>query len=205
MVVAPHAEELGAPGRPRGRPRSERADAAIVAATLGVLGRLGFAGLTVEAVAASAGVGKATIYRRWDTKDDLVVHALSCLKQGTEPVLVGDLRRDLIACLESTRRSMSRSLAGRVMPHVLATAPPELQRLYWSRVVAPSRHVVEGVLRGGIATGELAPIADLELVVDLLVGPVILRRMLAAARPPATAAQVEAVVDLVLAGLRPRG
>lgn len=197
------ASPAGGTSRSPGRPRSARAEAAILDATLELLAVDGLA-LTVEAIAQRAGVGKATVYRRWPGKEDLVVEALSSLKHGVRGPLSGELRADLIACVEGTRVALARTIAGRLLPHVMATASAELQQLYWDRVVAPQRRVVTAVLLTAVAAGEIVEPPDIELLIDLLVGPAIIRSLLGAVRSAATPLQVEVVVDTVLTGLRPR-
>jgi AcrR family transcriptional regulator len=95
-VPAPHQPELTRPGR-GGRPRDPSRDGVIRAAIVQVLADSGYAGLTMDAVAAAAGVGKATIYRRWRTKSELVADAVTELSSSTIEVpdtgsLEGDLR-----------------------------------------------------------------------------------------------------------------
>src|SRR3954451_25328604 len=90
--------------RPPGRPRSERAEKAIIDATLDLLvEEAGVAGVTIEAVAARAGVGKTTIYRRWANKEALIVDALATLKAPI-PELTGlSAREDLLAFTRAVR------------------------------------------------------------------------------------------------------
>ena len=85
-----------AESRRPGRPRSEQAEQAIIEATLDLFGEQGFEGVCVEAVAARAGVGKATIYRRWPNKEELLLAALSSMKSPI-PEPTGSVRDDLVA------------------------------------------------------------------------------------------------------------
>jgi AcrR family transcriptional regulator len=158
--------------RPPGRPRSSRADEAIVDAVLDLLA----AGTTVEAlsmeaVAARAGVGKATIYRRWPHKDALVLDAVAAVKEPL-PELPGEsVRSDLILLVRAVGKSRD-GRAGKIMPCLI----PELQRpgrlrsLYLD-MIEERRDVTREVLRRGIATGELRPDTDIELTVALLGAP----------------------------------
>lgn len=88
-----HATEAGE--RQGGRPRSPAAHRAILDATLALLAELGFERMSIEAIAAHAGVGKTTIYRRWKTKEDLVADALSSVKAVPVAPDTGDLRTDI--------------------------------------------------------------------------------------------------------------
>src|SRR5256885_14111497 len=89
------AGPAGTSRRP-GRPRSEQAEQAIIEATLDLFAEQGFEGVCIEAVAARAGVGKATLYRRWPNKEELLLAALSSLKSPF-PEPVGNVRDDLVA------------------------------------------------------------------------------------------------------------
>src|SRR5215831_11164328 len=97
------------PGRPSGpaarpgRPRSPAADEAILDATVDLLAEQGFLGLSIEAVAARAGVAKTTIYRRWPTKDDLLMDAIACLKHAHPEPQGESLRDDLIDMISRMR------------------------------------------------------------------------------------------------------
>ena len=158
--------------RPPGRPRSSRADGAIVDAVLDLLA----AGTTVEAlsmeaVAARAGVGKATIYRRWPHKDALVLDAVAAVKEPL-PELPGEsVRGDLILLVRAIGKSRD-GRAGKIMPCLI----PELQhpgrlRSLYVDMIEERRDVTREVLRRGIATGELRPDTDIELTVALLGAP----------------------------------
>src|SRR5580692_10743847 len=91
--------EAGTGPRRPGRPRSERADRAIIEATLSLLAESGAAGLCIEKVAARAGVGKSTIYRRWPGKEDLLLHAMASLKVPLPEPRGRSVREDLKAVL----------------------------------------------------------------------------------------------------------
>jgi AcrR family transcriptional regulator len=158
--------------RPPGRPRSSHADAAIVNAVLGLLAEGSTVeALTMEAVAARAGVGKATIYRRFADKDELVLAAVEAVKPAPPEPLGQSVRDDLIAIARHVTR-VREGIAGQIMPCMV----PELQRpgrlrdLYL-KLVEDRREVTRSVLRRGIATGELRPDTDVELAAVLLAAP----------------------------------
>jgi AcrR family transcriptional regulator len=198
--------DSGAVGyRPPGRPRDTRCDQAIIAATLHALASSGFTGLSMEAVAARAGVGKATVYRRWPTKEALVTDALATLADTSEPVDTGSLRDDLVAWLNTVRRHNLQTLSGRIMPRLLAERDthPDLFDTYRQRVLAPSREQVAAVLRRGVASGELDSDVDIDLVTDMLVGPVTYRQYTSGSQEVNTG-RIGAVVDTVLEGIRRR-
>nr|MDT0665171.1 TetR/AcrR family transcriptional regulator [Micromonospora sp. DSM 115978] len=191
--------------RAPGRPRDARCDEAIIEATLHTLASSGFAGLSMEAVASRAGVGKATVYRRWATKDALVADALATLVDNFEPIDTGSLRDDLVAWLNAVRRHNIQTLSGQIMPRLLAEkeSHPELFDTYRERVLAPSRARVAVVLRRGVDSGELAEDLDVDLVIDMLVGPVAYRQY-TSGRHEVSGGRIGAVVDTVLEGIRRR-
>ena len=162
---------LSAP-RPPGRPRSSHADAAIVNAVLSLLADgTTVEALTMEAVAARAGVGKATIYRRFADKDELVLAAVEAIKPRPPEPLGESLRDDLVAIARHVTR-VREGIAGQIMPCMV----PELQRpgrlrdLYL-KLVEDRREITRSVLRRGISTGELRPDTDIELAAVLLSAP----------------------------------
>lgn len=193
-----------AAGRAPGRPRSERADRAIVDATLELLAEHGFDGLTVEAVAARAGVGKATIYRRFSCRDALVADALSSLNDDLPPVPRASTARDtLVALLEQMRRRSHGSVSGRIMARVVgqAASNPELVRTFYERVVRHRRDRMLAVLSAGVESGELRDDVDLELAATLLVGPLLYSIWWGAAETGPGNVRSADIVDTVLAGL----
>ncbi|CAO5166939.1 Transcriptional regulator [Frankia sp. AiPs1] len=191
--------------RAPGRPRDPRYDGAIIEAALHELATVGFTGLSMEAVAASAGVGKATVYRRWPTKDALIGDALDTLADDVETVETGSLRDDLVAWLISLRRRNSHSLAGQIMPKLAAEhgAHPELFATYSHRVLEPPRRWAADLLRRGIASGELPADVDVDLVVDMLAGTVSYRQYLSGDRE-VSGSRIGRIVDMALDGIRAR-
>jgi AcrR family transcriptional regulator len=162
------AEE--APARGRGRPRSEKADAAILDATLRMLGTQGVAGTTIEGVAAEAGVGKTTIYRRWPTKIDLIRTAISAIVPGGDPPDTGSMAGDMAALADIQRQRLAGSRLSGIVPRLLAESmgDPELHRDFVERVIEPFRDMLRLFIERGIDRGELRPDLDVEPLVDLL-------------------------------------
>ncbi|OHV25142.1 TetR family transcriptional regulator [Parafrankia soli] len=204
--AAPGGRPAPAPSgvvRPPGRPRDTRCDTAIIQATLTELATSGFGGLSMEAVAAAAGVGKGTVYRRWPTKGALVADALATLAEPYEPHDTGSLRDDLVAALNSVRRHSIQTLSGRIMPRLLAEKEthPELFETYRQQVIVPSRERVASVLRRGVAEGELLADLDIDLVTDMLVGPVSYRQYTSGSHE-VSGTRIGQIVDTVLGGIR---
>ena len=187
--------------RPPGRPRSARADEAIVDAVLDLIADgTSIEALTMDAVAARAGVGKATVYRRWPNKEALVSDAVVAIK-GDVPTPRGEsVREDLIALLTLVGRANSR--AGQIMPCLM----PEIKRnpaLYqrYMEWMEKRREVIRDVLRRGVRTGELDPDLDVELALAALTGPLTLQTALKWHPHLPKHRLAERLVDMMFAGI----
>lgn len=187
-----------------GRPRDPSRDEALVEATLALLAEGGYAALTMEAVAAHAGVGKATLYRRWSNKEQLVVDALATLVEAPELVEHDGVRDQLVALLEAIRRKHG-SRAGRIFPRLVSEAVdnPELMNRYRAQVLEPRRRLFRSVLAQGIAEGLVRPDVDLDHAIDLLVGPMAYRNLIRNDPPPGPDLAAR-IVDDVLRALAPQ-
>lgn len=193
-------DETTAGERPRGRPRSAIADKAILDAAVELFADRGFEGFSVEDVADRAGVSKATVYRRYPSKVDLVVEAASCLAADeiTFPD-TGSLRDDVRGLARSLVETFRTSPAGRVMPVMTFERRryPELDAGY-RRFLADRKTRTREILRRGIERGELPPDTDVAVMGSMLVGPIFHRLMIT--QEPLDNAFVDALVDAVLRG-----
>jgi AcrR family transcriptional regulator len=191
--------------RSPGRPRSVRADEAIVQATLDLLAEGStIETLSIEAIAARAGVGKATIYRRWPGKDALLLDALRTLK-GTPPLPDGrSVRDDLVLLVGAIGHNID-PRAAKIMPCLVpeVNRSPVHYQLYRS-MVEPRRKLMRQVLERGIRTGELRPDIDVDLAMALLSGPMLMQRILRWQPELDEKVLPERIVDGVLDGLRAR-
>lgn len=158
--------------RRAGRPRVAAHDGAILDAALRLLATAGFGGMTIDAVAAEAGVSKATVYLRWSTKADLATAALAHVRETGATRPTGDLRRDLAAILGAMRRNIRRLSAMGIIGTCLAEeqATPELLALFRERSIAPRRAEIRALIEAARLRGELRDDADTEAAVDLLMG-----------------------------------
>jgi AcrR family transcriptional regulator len=194
------------PVRPRGRPRRASARPAIVAATLDLLAERDFQATTIEAIAARAGVGRNTIYRRWSSKEELIADALSELAVPG-PAGDGDLYALLRRYLRDQERAFSDPRVGRLLPGLLG----ELERnpqfaLAWSeRVVRPRRQAIVETLERALGRGELRPGADPELIADLLIGPPFLRLLFPLGLPEVPKSYAEDLLATIWQGIAPVG
>lgn len=190
----------------RGRPRSDVAHQAILDAFRDQLIAVGFTRLKLEHVAAQAGVGKATIYRRWASKEAL---ALAVLLELTSPYIavpeLGSTRAEMEMLVGSVIRALTQTTAGPVIRALLSqfAGNPALGDPFRATVVRARREEVARVIARGIARGDLRPDADVDIATELLVGPVYFRLMFGGDLSQALGPQV---VDALLAGygsLRP--
>jgi AcrR family transcriptional regulator len=168
------AESAAGPRR-RGRPRSQQADKAILAAALDLFAERGPDALGIEQVAARAGVGKATIYRRWRGKEDMLLDAVGSLRSQL-PVPQGrSVRADLVAILDWICREAADPRRARLFALLQGEGAryPRLLARYLDTVVEPRREVVASVLRRGVATGELRENTDIDAAALLLNGAVL--------------------------------
>ena len=187
-----------------GRPRSERAEQAIIDATLEAIGDCGVDGVRCEDVAARAGVGKATLYRRWPGKEDLLIAAFASLKSPLPEPRGESVREDLIAMLEVMAADADDPRYARqfALLHGEGERYPRLVRRYREQVVEPRRDLIRSVLRRGVASGELRPGTDVEVAMLLLTGAVMARGKHDAT--PAEPGFASRVVDELLRGIGAR-
>ena len=212
MSVEQHTGEARAspkasPARTRGRPRSQEAHQAILAAVIELLGEQGLNGLTIEAVAARAGVGKTTIYRRWGHKNDLIVEAIEQLRPPTDALPdTGSLLGDLNMMVAVQRERLEASRLPRIMPRVLSEAmeDPELHAAIVTRAVVPIREALARMLQRGIDRGELRDDLDVETTVDVLHAIPVYKLLLSGGATESIAGVPDQVVPILLDGIRAR-
>lgn len=202
VVEAVEAVEVVEPAHRRtpGRPRSERASRAIIRAALELLQEgVSVDALSVEAVAARAGVGKATLYRRWPNKEAVLLEALESLVEPQSRVEGGDVRQDVTMVVEELCRWVAESRSARLLPRLMSA--PTLYGHYVRLVVDPRIAAVREVLAGGVRRGALADHSDVDTLSTALVGAVLSRVVLGDAAPEAPPGERAArIVDHVLAG-----
>ncbi|WP_433253776.1 TetR/AcrR family transcriptional regulator [Streptosporangium sp. CA-135522] len=187
--------------------RSEQSRRAILSAAIALLGELGYAKLTIEAIAARAGVGKQTIYRWWPSKGAVLVDAALSLSEDEEGSIAlpdtGDLRADLRVVLRAivdeyndpAFDTMTRALT------VESLTDPKLNAEITGRVLRPLLEVTKDRLRAGQEAGQVSEEVDLDLAVEVLYAPIYHRWMLRT--NPLTHAYADTVLDLALKALGP--
>ncbi len=169
--AGPRRDERETSRRP-GRPRSEQAEQAIIEATLDLFAEQGFEGVCVEAVAARAGVGKATIYRRWPNKEELLLAAFGSLKSPFPEPKGVSVRDDLLAMVEVMCADKADPRKSRRYALLLGEGDkyPRLMARYKETIVQPRRDAMRAVIRHGVETGELRPDTDVEIAMLTLTG-----------------------------------
>ncbi len=160
------------PTRGPGRPRNSATDTHILEAALTLMARHGYAHMTLDDVAALAGVTKPAIYRRYASKHDLAVAALAHYRLRGLPAPTGHTRADLVAQLAHFKQGIERPFGMVMIGTVLAEEfdTPDLLAQFREHIVAPRRAAFRQILHAAHQRGELHPEADLELAVTMLVG-----------------------------------
>jgi AcrR family transcriptional regulator len=186
----------------RGRRRLASTEAKILTATREILAERGVRSLTVEGVAARAGVAKTTIYRRYRSRDDLALAVLIDMVRTVSAVPdVADVRAELVHVLRATLDVLRTTLMGRVMQGLVSELAVDegLSAAFREQVVALRITEVARVLARGAERGELRPDLDVGLVHELLFGPIYYRLLLSG--EPLEPAFADRVVDAVLPAL----
>ena len=196
----------GAPGpaggAPRGRPRSAEADRAILTATADLLAERGLAAMSIEEVAARAGVGKTTIYRRWPSKGLLALDAFVISFRAEQPQPdTGTLRGDMLSALHAWVRAVTQTAMGPMLTGLIAEAQhdPELRGAWRDRVLEPMRTQHRVMLDRAIERGEIPATVDRDVVLDLFFGAAEHRLLLG--HLPMTGDFITEVVDMILTGI----
>jgi AcrR family transcriptional regulator len=187
--------------RPRGRPRSETARTAILAATIALLIDQGLHAMNMDDVAERAGVSKATIYRWWASKEMLALDALAtawALPTSGKWADTGSLRGDLLAHLRPWVKQVKTKPYGRVIAALIAEAQvdPDFAKLYRENFILPRRAEARVLFVRAIERGEIAADVDFDVSLDLLYGP--LYHRLLHLHAPLTDRFTQDVVDAVV-------
>jgi AcrR family transcriptional regulator len=193
----------GSRKRSPGRPRSEQARMAILRSTLKLLGESGFSDLTIEAVAARARVGKATVYRWWPNKAALIADAFaSSTTRKLHFPDTGSVRSDMSQQMRQVIK-IFRSRRGRIVSAILGggQSDRDLIAAFRERFLWPRRQEAYATIRRGILRGELRKDADLDVLLDALYGPIYMRFLIR--HDKLTPDFVDRLCELVLGGARP--
>jgi AcrR family transcriptional regulator len=189
----------------RGRPRSEAARKAILAAAAELLLDRGLPGVSMDAVAERAGVSKATIYRWWPTKETLALDMLYNEWTRVTPQIYesGSLRVDLFSLLSAWSRLASGRPYGRVVAAMLmeGQTDPAFSAEYLRRMVEPRRDQARAIFGAAVERGEIPADTNIEVAIDLIYGP--LYHRLLHGHAPLDDQFVDDIVDMALRGIQP--
>jgi AcrR family transcriptional regulator len=193
---------------PRGRPRSEAARQAILAAAMELLLDQGLTAMSMDDVARRAGVSKATIYRWWPSKERLALDALAAewtTSASADKGDTGTLRGDLLARFRPWVRQLNRRPYARVVAGLVAAAQndAEFGELYRQHFVQPRRDATRELLIRARDRWEIAAGTDLEVTLDLLYGPIYHR--LLHGHAPLNEPFARHVIDAVISSIAPMG
>ncbi|MFF5705239.1 TetR/AcrR family transcriptional regulator [Streptomyces sp. NPDC012794] len=181
----------------RGRPRDPRSHTAIIGATAELVAEAGYAATSIGAVAARAGVGKDTIYRRWPGKPELVFEAVFATTDDAPPPDTGTLAGDLTLLVQGLVDEFRAPAAAAALPGLLAdfAADPELKARIRGDFLAPAKQRLLVVFERAALRGEIAPETPVDLVLDTLAGAVFFHIGLVGEHPdPQLPARLAAVV-----------
>ena len=174
-------------------------------ATLDLLAKGGFDATTMDEIAASAGVGKNTIYRRWSSKEELVIDAVRSLTAAADPEDHEDVRELLRAQIRATQQTFDDPRTGRVLPVVLGELHrnPELAAAWTERVIGPRRRTLVKRVRSAVERGELRRGTDPNLVADLVLGPLLLRFLFTTAPRRSSPRYADMLLEAIWDGIGP--
>ena len=197
MKAAPDPSDQGARA---GRPRDPQIDAAVLDATLAVLGRSGYGGLTLEEVARRAGTTKPSIYRRWPNRQRLVLAALGQRLGTTRAPDTGCTLCDLDECLELFVTAFRRLPPGVIDPLFAdCVGDRELRAAFMTALFDPPRAAVRETLDRAHGRGDLRHDVDLDLILDLIGSLVHYRALFGHA--PTSDVEIERAVQALLQGI----
>ncbi len=192
-------ETAGPPAATRGpgRPRDQRASSAITGAALRQLDEVGYAGVSMESVASEAGVARATIYRRYRDKADLITAAIASNNSThLSPGSSRHPRRDLVSYLTEFDERFAESCLEVVGTLIGSRENPAALALHRQRVVGPRMGYLRSLLETAVQLGQLRPEVDLDLALQMLAGSVFARRV---AGEPSVPGWAERAVDMIWA------
>lgn len=160
------------------RTPSKEAHEKVLAAALHLIGERGIESTSMDAIAVEAGVSKATVYKHWAGKDELLLEVISTMQDKIPEYDSGDPRKDMADMLGYMAHSRKREELGRIWPRVIsyAISNPEFGKALQRHSFQPRREQVERILAHAVRTKQLKPDVDPELALDLLIGPLMRRR-----------------------------
>lgn len=194
--------------RKPGRPRSAQAHKAILDAALELLAEEGFQGLSIEDVAARAGVGKTTIYRRWSSKDELVIDAIHEIQVDLTTVDTGNFRNDLVILFKAAYQGiMTHPLLPQLVLRLISEfqANPEIFQVFLTQLLIPRLQRFIYMVEQAQARGEIRRDIDWTLALELITGPIFMHLLITHYLAPSMSSSddkwVEQMIDAEMHGI----
>ncbi|HEX9133030.1 MAG TPA: TetR/AcrR family transcriptional regulator [Ktedonobacteraceae bacterium] len=194
--------------RKPGRPRSAQAHKAILDAALELLAQEGFQGLSIEDIAARAGVGKTTIYRRWSSKDDLVIDAIHEIQVDLTTVDTGNFRNDLVILFKAANQGiMTHPLLPQLVLRLISEfqANPEIFQVFLTQLLIPRIQRFIYMVEQAQARGEIRRDIDWTLALELITGPIFIHLLISHYLAPSMSSSddkwIEQMIDAVMDGI----
>lgn len=155
-----------------GRPRSAKSHQAMLKAALELLGEVGFENMSIEAISARAGVGKTTIYRRYNSKDELVADAIESIRQDVVIPNTGNLYNDLDELIENAAQITLSPLGRQTVAMIISSAASNSQfaQIYWTKYLQPRREAFANVIERAKMRNEIQVDVDPGLIFDSMSG-----------------------------------
>ena len=195
--------------RKAGRPRSAQSHQAILEATLALFAEVGLQGLSIEAIAERAGVGKTTIYRRWSSKEDMIKDALELFRSGYPIPDTGNIRNDLLYIAKEARELFNRNpLMEKLIIKLMAEikTKPEIYRAFYEKLVASRIQQFRQIIERAQERGELRPDLDATFILYLIFSSLVYGNIFTEVIDPDAQQfyEPEAAVDALLCGIGTR-
>jgi AcrR family transcriptional regulator len=156
--------------KPHGRPRSIRSHQAMLQATLTLLAEVGFDTMSIEAIAARAGIGKTTIYRRYASKAELVADAIESIREEVVIPDTGNLQSDIDALIQNAAQITLNPLGRQTIAMIISSASSNAQfaQIYWTKYLQPRRKTFAIVVERAKVRNEISTDLDSDLVFDTM-------------------------------------
>lgn len=158
--------------KPPGRPRSAQSHQAILQAALELLAEVGFAAMSMDAIAARAGVGKTTIYRRYASKEELVADAIESIREEIVIPDTGNLQSDIDTLIQNAAQITLNPIGRQTVAMIISSASsnPQFAQIYWTKYLQPRRKAFAVVLERAKARQEIQANLDSDLIFDTMSG-----------------------------------
>lgn len=158
--------------KPPGRPRSAQSHQAILQAALELLAEVGFAAMSMDAIAARAGVGKTTIYRRYASKEELVADAIESIREEIVIPDTGNLQSDIDTLIQNAAQITLNPIGRQTVAMIISSASsnPQFAQIYWTKYLQPRRKAFAVVLERAKARKEIQANLDSDLIFDTMSG-----------------------------------